>query len=54
MSIKDVFANFEEEDYIPARAIYTTYTFNSEGISIYYYIYGKDSQSYDAAQTRLF
>lgn len=49
MSIKDVLADFEDEDFIPPRTIYTKHTSIGNGTSIYYYIYGKDSQGYHAA-----
>ncbi len=49
MSVAQIFAEFEGIDFIKPRAFYAHYTFNMEGICLYYYINGKDSQGYDAA-----
>ncbi|MDZ8186081.1 MAG: hypothetical protein RMX96_14665 [Nostoc sp. ChiSLP02] len=43
MAIKDVLADFEGDDFVPPRIIRATHSFNGQGISLYYYIYGKDS-----------
>lgn len=43
MTIEDVLSDFYSEDFIPPRIIRATHSFNSEGISLYYYIDGKDS-----------
>ncbi len=48
MSVEEVFADFEDVDFIKPRAFYAHHTFNMEGICLYYYINGKDSQGYDA------
>ncbi|OYD96623.1 hypothetical protein CDG76_07570 [Nostoc sp. 'Peltigera membranacea cyanobiont' 210A] len=43
MAIKDVLADFEGDDFVTPRIIRATRSFNGQGISLYYYIYGKDS-----------
>jgi hypothetical protein len=49
MSMAEVFADFEGVDFVQPRAFYANHTFNGEGICLYYYIHGTDSQGYDAA-----
>jgi hypothetical protein len=48
MSINDVLADFEDDDFVSPRLICATYTFNKQGTSLYYYTYGQDSQGFDA------
>ena len=49
MSVEEVFADFEDVDFVKPGAFYANHTFNRKGICLYYYINGKDSQEYDAA-----
>lgn len=44
MAIKDIFAAFEDIDFIPPRAFYSSRSFNDTGTSLRYYIHGLDSQ----------
>ncbi|MBD2510239.1 hypothetical protein H6G91_23595 [Nostoc muscorum FACHB-395] len=43
MAIKDVLADFEGGDFLTPRIIRAARSFNGQGTSLYYYIYGKDS-----------
>ncbi|MEH2161983.1 MAG: hypothetical protein V7K38_13285 [Nostoc sp.] len=43
MAIKDVLTDFEGDDFVTPRIISATRSFNGQGISLYYYIYGEDS-----------
>ncbi len=49
MSVAEVFADFEDVDFVKPIAFYANHTFNKKGTCLYYYINGKDSQGYDAA-----
>ena len=46
--IKNIFASYKQEKYVPPRLISTNYSFNGEGISLYYYIDGYDSKGFVA------
>lgn len=48
MSIEDILADYNKEEYVAPRLITTKHSFNRQGISIYYYIDGKDSQGFTA------
>ncbi|MBD2678775.1 MULTISPECIES: hypothetical protein [Nostoc] len=48
MAIKDVLTDFEGDDFVPPRIIRATRSFNGQGTSLYYYIYGKDSDGFVA------
>lgn len=48
MSIANVLAEFESNEVIPPRAIFAKHSFNDQDTSLYYYIYGEDSQGFDA------
>ncbi|MEH2335459.1 hypothetical protein [Nostoc sp.] len=48
MSIANVLAEFESNEVILNRDIFARYSFNDQGTSLYYYIYGEGSQVYDA------